>query len=517
MAFHLTIGDLLGMNVAKSPRQVALLDPEKKKFITFAQLEREVSALSIFLLQKGAKRGDRIAFFLNDAVEFPVSLFAASRIGAIFVPVNYRVSAEELIFICEDSRPTALIFDQDGRAVVERVKDRLPFIDFYLFTGDEDTGFSICFRDAVSQPDTVGVRQEISEDDVACILYTSGTTGRPKGVVYTHRTFVGSGRAWTNPAKYTPQDRSIALGPMYHVGPMLASFMPTLHMGGSNMIMKQFDPARVLAWISEFHITVMWATPTHINMMLSTKGVEHYDVSSLRMIQYSGAPIHLPLLKRLRSLWGDVGLINAYGATELVGITCVYPEEHDDHLGSVGKALPETYVRLVSPGQKNPDAEVEDGEVGEIIVRAPWVMKEYYNLPDKTAEVIREDWYFTGDLATIKQEGYFHFVEREDDMIISGGENIYPLEVENVISAHNKVQAVAVVGMSHEKWGEVVTAFVVKADDSVTPEELDQFCLTSDKLARFKRPRRYVFVEELPTTSSGKVDKKVLRLHVPDQ
>jgi len=511
MAYYPTIRDLLGMNVAKSPGQIALVDPEKGESVTFSELERRVCALSGFLRQSGVKRGDRVAFFLNDATEFPVSLFAASHIGAIFVPINYRVSAEELHYICEDSRPAALIFDGDGRAIVERVKDRLSSIDLYLFTGDENTGFSICFRDAVSKSVPDGIAQEIAEDDVACILYTSGTTGRPKGVVYTHRTFVGSGRAWTNPAKYTPQDRSIALGPMYHVGPMLASFMPTLHMGGSNVILKQFDAAKVLEWIKEFQITVMWATPTHINMMLSTEEVEQYDVSSLRMIQYSGAPIHLPLLKRLRSVWGDVGLINAYGATELVGVTCVYPEEHDDHLGSVGKALPETFVRLVRPGRGEPDATVQRGEVGEIIVRAPWVMKEYYNLPEKTAEVIKGDWYFTGDLANTDPEGYIHFVEREDDMIISGGENIYPLEVENVISAHEKVKAVAVVGMPHEKWGEVVAAFVVKADDTVTQEELDQFCLSSDQLARFKRPRRYVFVAELPTTSSGKVDKKVLR------
>jgi fatty-acyl-CoA synthase len=245
--------------------------------------------------------------------------------------------------------------------------------------------------------------------------------------------------------------------------------------------------------------------------MLSVEGVEDHDLSSLRVIQYSGAPIHLPLLKRLRRVFGKVGLINAYGSTEEVAVTCVYPEEHDEHLGSVGRALPETLVRLVRAGENDPDAVVEKGNVGEIIVRSPCLMKEYWNLPDKTAEKVRDGWYFTGDLAEMDEGGYLHFVEREDDMIISGGENIYPLEVEDVISAHEKVQAIAVVGTPHEKWGEVVTAFVVKKDETLAAEELEQFCLDSAKLARFKRPRRYVFVEDLPTTSSGKVDKKSLR------
>jgi len=513
MAFHPTIKDILAVNATRSPGQIALIDPEKNVTLTFADLERKARALSGFLRDEGIKRGDRIAFFLTDAPEFLISLFAASRLGAIFVPINYRVSAEELQFILGDCLPSALIFDRDGQDTVERVKDRISSIGLRLFTGENRVDYAVPFREAVAETAGDAMDTEVSEQDVACILYTSGTTGKPKGVVFTHRIFVSCGRAWTNAAKYTPKDRSLALGPLYHVGGMLASFMPTFHMGGSNVILNQFDPAKVLRWIKEFHITVMWATPTHINMMLSTEGVEDYDLSSLRVIQYSGAPIHLPLLKRLRRVFGKVGLINAYGSTEVVAVSCLYPVEHDEHLGSVGRALPETFVRLIRPDENDPDAEVGKGEVGEIIVRSPCLMKEYWNLPDKTAEKFRADWYFTGDLARMDDGGYLHFVEREDDMIISGGENIYPLEVEDVVSAHEKVQAVAVVGMPHEKWGEVVTAFVVKKDQTLTGGDLEQFCLNSDKLARFKRPRRYIFVEELPTTSSGKVDKKVLRRH----
>jgi fatty-acyl-CoA synthase len=513
MSFYPTVKDLLAVNAARSSGEFALIDPQKGVFLTYAELERQAMALSSFLTQQGIEQGDRVALFLTDAIEFPVSLFAIAQIGAVFVPINYRISARELKYILEDSQPRALIFDREGSKIVEELKDRVLSIKIYLCTGEEKLDFADSFGGVVSKADRIHVDVKVFEEDVACILYTSGTTGRPKGVVYSHRGFLTSGKAWTHAAKITPLDRSIALGPLYHVGGMLANFMPTFYMGGSNVILKHFDPSKVLSWIKEFNITVMWATPTHINMMISTEGVKDFDVSSLRVIQYSGAPIHLALLKKVRSIFGNIALINAYGATELVAVSCVYPEEHDDHLGSVGRAMPETFVRLVQPGKSDLTAEVKKGEVGEIIVRSPCLMKGYWNLPDKTGEAIKDGWYFTGDLGKIDEGNYIYFVEREDDMIISGGENIYPLEVEEVISSYEKVGSIAVVGTLHEKWGEVVTAFVVKANEAVTAEELDQYCLNSDKLSRFKRPRRYIFVEELPTTSSGKVDKLALRRH----
>jgi len=197
--------------------------------------------------------------------------------------------------------------------------------------------------------------------------------------------------------------------------------------------------------------------------------------------------------------------------TELDSVSAIYPEEHDSHLGSVGGALPKTFIRVVEPDKGDPDAEIKKGEVGEIIVRSPCVMKEYWHLPDKTKEVIKGEWYFTGDLGRIDENGYLSFTEREDDMIISGGENIYPREVENVLSKHKKIQNVAVVGIPHEKWGEIVSAIIVKADETLTEQELDEYCMNNDGLARYKRPKKYIFVDELPTTSSGKVDKKLLR------
>jgi fatty-acyl-CoA synthase len=287
--------------------------------------------------------------------------------------------------------------------------------------------------------------------------------------------------------------------------------MPTLYVGGSNIIQKFFDPVSTLKWIKDFEITVMWATPTHLNMITSVENAEEFDIRNLRAIQYSGAALSSGLFYKIRDIFGNIDLINAYGMTELDSVSAAYPGEHDERLGSVGKALPRTFVRVVDPDKGDPEAEIKRGEVGEIIVKSPCVMKEYWGLPDKTRETVKDGWYFTGDLGRIDGEGYLYFIEREDDMVISGGENIYPLEVENVISKHEKVRNVAVIGTPDEKWGEVVTAVIIKADEGLTEQELEEYCMQSDELARYKRPKRYIFIDELPTTSSGKIDKKVLR------
>jgi len=508
--FRPTVGDLLDINAARSPDGQALIDPVKKTSLTWSEWQLQVNCLASALIEIGIKQGDRVATFLRDAIELPTSLFAVSKVGGIFVPINFRLAPEEVRYILNDCDAKMLVFDEDGREIVERVRDKAN-VEMYIYTGEQSLSYAKSFKELIKEGKNLNVERPVSEDDIAMILYTSGTTGRPKGTVHTHRGVLCATEAWTRPAKITPLDCSIALGPLFHIGPLLSNFMPTLYMGGTNIIQGQFDPIETLRWIKDFRITVMWATPTHLNMIASVENVKEFDVSSLRAIQYSGAPLTQGLADKIRDIFGNVDLINAYGMTELDSVSALYPEEHDDHLGSVGRPLPGVFVRLVEPGKGDPDAQVPPNEVGEIIVKSPCVMREYWNLPDKTQEVLKDGWYFTGDLGRMDKDGYLYFVEREDDMIISGGENIYPLEVENFLSKHHKVRNVAVVGTPDEKWGEIVTAFIVRADETLTEQELDRYCKESDELARYKRPRRYVFVDELPTTSSGKVDKKMLR------
>jgi fatty-acyl-CoA synthase len=509
--FRPTVGDLLKINAERSPKKIAVVDPTKEISLTYAEWMAQAKRLANALMEMGIEPGDRVAAFLRDQVELVTSFIAVSKIGGIFVPMNYRLSAKELNYVLNDCATKLLVFDEEGRQIVEKVRPELKGIESYIYTGDQRLESVALFHELLGRSQSRNAERIISEDDVALIMYTSGTTGRPKGTVHTHRGVLSATGAWTLPAKLTPLDRSLALGPLYHIGPLLSNFMPTLMVGGSNVIQRNFDPDDTLQWINEHDISLMWATPTHLNMLTSTENVKGYDLSNLRAIQYSGAPLSRGLFYKIRDIFGNIDLVNAYGMTELDAVSAAFPEEHDGRLGSVGRALPKTFVRTVEPNKRDPMAVVEKGDIGEIIVRSPCLMKEYWHLPDKTKEVIKGGWYFTGDLGRVDEEGYLSFIERQDDMIISGGENIYPLEVENTISKHKKVRNVAIIGTSDEKWGEVVTAIIVKADETLDEKEMDEYCLKSDELARYKRPRRYQFAKNLPTTSSGKVDKKQLR------
>jgi fatty-acyl-CoA synthase len=504
------VGDLLDINTERAPSKEAVIDPARDVALTWAELNDQVSRLANFLIDMGIKPGDRIAVFLRDSIEFVTSLFAVAKAGCVFAPLNYRLAPEELRYVLNDCKTKVLIFDRNGSEVLDRIRAKIKSVVGYIYTGKERPAEVNLFIDAISNGRSGSIKRTALEDDLAMIMYTSGTTGSPKGTIHTHRGILEATGAWTRPAGISQLDRSIALGPLYHIGPLLSNFMPTVFMGGSNVIQKQFDPAGTLKWIDEHGITVMWATPTHLNMLASVAEVLNFRTSSLRAIQYSGAPLSTGLFYKIRDVFGQVDLINAYGMTELDSVAAVYPAEHDDHLGTVGRALPKNYIRIVESNTGDPGRKVDTGKVGEIIVRSPAMMKEYWGLPEKTKEVIKSGWYFTGDLGRMDADGYLYYVEREDYMIISGGENIYPLEVENVLSKHKKVANVAVLGISHTKWGEVVAAVVVKADVTLTQEELEEYCLQSDELARYKRPKRYTFIEDLPTTSSGKVDKKLL-------
>jgi fatty-acyl-CoA synthase len=511
-AFRPTVADLLNINAERSPNKIAVVDPTKTISLTYAEWVAQATGFANSLVKMGIKPGDRVAVFLRDQVELVTSFIAVSKVGGIFVPMNYRLSAMELKYVLNDCTSKLLVFDEEGCPIVEKIRPELKGIESFVYTGDQRLEYATLFHEIIKESRSEDVERLISEDDVALIMYTSGTTGQPKGTVHTHRGVLAASEAWTRPAKLTPLDRSIALGPLYHIGPLLSNFMPTLIVGGSNVIQRNFDPNDALEWIKEHDISMMWATPTHLNMLTSAQNVNEYDMSNLRAIQYSGAPLSRGLFSKIRDIFGNIDFVNAYGMTELDAVSATFPEEHDDHLGSVGRALPKTFIRTVEPNKRDPKAVVNKGDIGEIIVRSPCLMKAYWNLPDKTKEVIKEGWYFTGDLGRIDEEGYLNFIERQDDMIISGGENIYPLEVENTLSKHKKVRNVAIIGTSDEKWGEIVTAIIVKADETLDEKELDEYCLQSDELARYKRPRKYQFVENLPTTSSGKVDKKQLRI-----
>jgi fatty-acyl-CoA synthase len=305
---------------------------------------------------------------------------------------------------------------------------------------------------------------------------------------------------------------------MFHCAELHCAFLPRVHVGASNVVLHQFQPKKVLSLIEEKKITKLFAAPTMWNMILQ-EDLKQYDISSLKIGLYGAAPMAPSLVHACHDQLG-ISLVQAYGMTEMgPAITFLGEKDQLTKAGSAGQACLNHEIRIVRPNENGP-SEPEDvlppGETGEIIVKGPCMMTGYFQREEATEKTLYKGWYHSGDIGYLDEDGYLWVKDRVDDMIISGGENIYPREVEDVLHAHKGVLDAAVVGQPDDRWGETVTAFVVKKESSVTEEELDQWCKNSDELANYKRPRKYVFLEALPRNASGKIQKFVLRKQLED-
>ncbi|MFC7157124.1 class I adenylate-forming enzyme family protein [Halomarina halobia] len=505
---HPTVRELLAQCAASVPEATALRDPSVDASLTYAEWDELTTRVANGLLDAGVGPDDHLSIMTKDSVEMMTLLFAALEINVTVNPVSYRAPAGRLSYVLDHAASDALAFDAaSGETVRSLAPDELPPITIAVEGGVE--GVDHTFDDLTdSSPESPHV--PLTEDDPALLLYTSGTTGKPKGVRHTHRNVVEADLLCLPFNRLRPSDTNVALGPLYHVGPLLANFMPALHVGATNVIQRDFDPAVTLDYIEREGVTSMWGVPTHFNAILNEGSIDERDTDGVRMIQYSGSAMPPEVVRRCREHFPGVDFVNAYGTTEIIFATVIYPEEHDDHLGSIGRAVPNAEVRLVDPDDPVPRKSVPRGEVGEILVKTPTCMEGYWRAPEKTERATVDGWYRTGDLGRRDEAGFVYFVDRKDSMIVSGGENIYPAEVENVLHEHDGVDSVAVVGAPDEEWGEVVTAFVVRSTPDVTREDLERHVLESDDIEDFKRPRRYVFRSELPKTESGKIARQTL-------
>lgn len=506
---HPTIHDLLIQATARFPDRTALRDPKCDETITFAELDKRTRHTATGLIELGLKPGDHLSVMLVDSVEFLELLFASARIGAVFNPISYRMSPDQLTYVLNHAESSGFIFDNECRETVNMVDDdALPELLVGVHTDTDRVNHAY---DRLANADDDPPAVNVAEDDPGLLLYTSGTTGRPKGVLHSHRNVVEAALICLPYNRLRPTDVNVALGPLFHVGPLLCNVLPALSVGACNVVQYGFNPTRILKLIESEKITAMWGVPTHYRALVDDPSIDDRNVSYVRMIQYSGAAMPESVAKRIREHVTDCAFVNAYGTTEIIFGTLIFPEFHDEKLGSIGQAAPTAIVRVVDPENPVPDAELPADEVGELLVRTPTCMLKYWRDPEATEESIIDSWYRTGDLARRDEDGFLYFVERKDDMIVSGGENIYPAEVEGVLHNHPDVSSGAVVGVPDEEWGEVVTAFVVPASEKLTEKELDEFFKESTAIESFKRPRQYVFREELPKTQTDKIDRRTLR------
>lgn len=508
------------MNIGEWPTKRAMLQPDAPVIIsddgrtfTYDDFNRRVNRLANALPSVGVTRGKRIAALLPNCPEFLELLFATAKTGAVMVPLNYRLAARELSYILHDSGATALIYAPDFAEQVEALRGKVSDISKYVCVGEPPGGSDIEYESwTVGLPDgEPAVETEVTMDDPHFIMYTAGTTGMPKGAVLTHGNTHWNAINIVLSYMLTRNERNLVATPLYHIAGLSAGATPTIYSGGLVVLCRFFDPVQVLKMIERHKITHMFGVPSMFQVMSSLEDFEVADFSSVRFLITGGAPCPVPLIERYLSR--GVAFSQGYGLTETApGVTALPYEDALRKRGSAGKPLFYVTVEVVD----DHEMEVPGGEVGEIVVKGPNVFKGYWNLPDETEEALRYGWFHTGDLGYFDWEGYLYITDRKKDMIISGGENIYPAEVENAIREHPAVADIIIIGVPDEQWGEAPLALVVaEPGASASEEELAEF--GRERLARYKVPRKFLMVDEIPRNADGQVAKNELRARYAEE
>jgi len=507
------VGLLLAKRAALSPELEGLIEIESGRRFSYAELAARAGRTASMLRARGVGAGDRVALLLMNQVEFVESFFAIARIGAVVVPLNWRLTPHELAFIVKDAGARTLVFGGEfTNAVVDlhgRGAEGTSITD-WIHVGVEGTrpAFADAYDEVVATAPAVLPPVGARDGDPLYIMYTSGTTGLPKGVVHTHETAIWAVLTVTLTSEMRYRDRYVVALPLFHVG-ALTPATGLVQRGGTILLMRAFDPTRMWQTIERERVSNLLAVPAMLNFMLQSPARDAHDRSTLRWIMSGAAPVPVTLIEAFAKL--GIEIHQVYGLTESCGPAClISPEDALRKVGSTGKAFFYTDVRVVDEEGKD----CPPGVPGEVIIRGRHVMKEYWNRPDATAETIRDGWLHSGDVAEMDAEGFVFIRDRRKDMIISGGENVYPAEIEDALLAHPKVKDAAVIGQPSERWGESPAAVIVPADPSLTEAEVLASVQTT--LARYKQPRRVYFVDEIPRNPSGKILKRVLRDRFPD-
>ncbi|MFZ0043889.1 MAG: AMP-binding protein [Solirubrobacteraceae bacterium] len=512
--FEQRFGYLAGVqrNSHRFARRAALHDTTTGRRWTYAELWSDTARLAAGLAEAGVRAGDAVVFSLFNCGEFVLLWLAAQRLGAIAAPINFRLSAGEIAHVLDDSRPSAFVYDE---ALLRTAGDALAMAEHQprlLAAVGEATEPAIPFSQLLSSGDPDSIAElppEATVYDETTRLYTSGTTGMPKGVSLNSLVDVLSAHDVIMHFPLTPEDRTMNMTPWFHRGGLYSGGPnPVLYVGAEAVALRQFDPAVVLDRVQELGLTFLIGAPTNLALLTAEQSVRPRDLSSLRGIVTMGAPLDREACLRYQEML-TARIFNGYGTTEAFWNTFLRPSDLPEHAGSAGRACTDddvAVVRIYEDRQADPDDHVaKDGtEIGEVVVRSVKSGYAYVNQPEEEATRFRDGWLYIGDLATWDADEYVTIVGRKDDMIISGGENVHPTQVEAVLAEHPGVNDAAVVGVPDERWGELVVAYVVTTDPGLDAAALDAHARAHPMLADYKRPRAYCFVTELPMTATGK-------------
>jgi len=480
---------------------------------TYGQMDARVNALCNAFLEFGLKKGDRVALLTYNNHQFMELFFACGRMGTILVPLNFRMVGRELEYQLNNSESAVLYLGEEFQKVIESIRPQLKSVKRFIVIGNPTPDVKMeKYEDLISAyPKTSPVlSHEVALEDDFLIIYTSGTTGRPKGAVLTQMNVLFTSFNQIIDFQCVTKEVNLTMCPMFHVGGSLIFTFPIMHVGGTIVIMKSFDPAKALELIQREKVTVIFGVPAMWTSIIELPAVKKADLSSLRYCFTGGSSQPVEVMKRLRQTF-RVPITEGYGLSEAISCSSLLPLDRTiEKAGSIGRPFLHNLMRVVNKAGED----IRPGEVGEIIQKSPTVMKGYFNNPEATRETIQNGWLRTGDLATVDEDAFIYIKDRKKDMIISGAENIYPVEVEQVLQANPKILEAAVIGVPDEKWGESVHAVVVlKEGKQMAPEEVIEYC--KQNLASYKKPRSVIFVDKLPRNPAGKVLKTTLRDQFP--
>jgi acyl-CoA synthetase (AMP-forming)/AMP-acid ligase II len=469
---------MLARSAREHPEKVALVFGDETR--TFASLDDRTNRLASALAARGVRRGDKVAVKLYNRLEVVETWFGCQKLGACPVPVNFRLVEREVEYIVQDSGAVEVI----------------------------DDGWLAPYEELLAEADPSPPATVVDESDLAFLMYTSGTTGRPKGAMLSHGNLVANTRGWVRETGARHEDVWLSGLPLFHIGGV-NGVLPFLHLGATCVITPStgFDPLESLQLLERHAVTMCFFVPTQWQEICSLPEVAEVDTGRLRVAMWGASMAPRSTLELLTRTFPSVEIVNAFGQTEMSSNTCFLKgEDAVRKMGSVGKPVAGVEVRIVDDAGDD----VARGEVGEIVYRGPTVMQGYHGKPEATAEAFAGGWFHSGDLVYEDDEGFIYVVDRKKDMIISGGENVYPAEIEQVLREHPAVAECAVVGVEHPRWVETPLAFVVRVPGAEV-EENELIAFTRDRLASYKKPSGVVWVDELPRNAAGKVLKRALR------
>jgi len=482
---------------------------EYRREMTWRVFNEKANRFANLLLKRGIKKGDKVAILLMNCLEWLPIYFGILKAGAVVVPLNFRYSAEEIRYCLGLSEATAMIFGPEFIGRIENIFDQIPQIKTLLFAGENRPSFAENYDRLTANCSSEEPNIKLTDDDDAAIYFSSGTTGFPKAILHAHRSLVSSCYTEQKHHGQTREDNFLCIPPLYHTGAKMHWFGSLLS-GSKAVLLRGIKPEWILKTVSEEKITIVWLLVPWAQDILDAiesgaVKLEDYELSQWRLMHIGAQPVPPSLIRRWKEYFPNHQYDTNYGLSESIGPGCVHLGIENIHkVGAIGVPGYNWEVKIVDE-QRCP---VPQGEVGELAVKGPGVMKCYYNDPQATAAVLQDGWLFTGDMARMDEDGFIYLVDRKKDVIISGGENIYPVQIEDFLRTHNAIKDVAVIGLPDKRLGEIAAAIIeLKPDHECSAEEIESFCTA---LPRYKRPRRIIF-DQVPRNPTGKIEKPRLR------